>query len=181
MALNVKTALRLAEMRGVVLLAAAQAQIPAHSYSPRSESKASATRSGEHQAAGAWSASSVLVFQVFQNLHRYQSGTGWPSRSVTRLRGSRPSATRRSNLSEATSQRRSLSPAKQPLGRVPLARIKSAQLVIAPPPSPSCLALHLKSELILYRAFGAKVCVRRSAVSFVGAAALLCAAWSLRR
>jgi crossover junction endodeoxyribonuclease RuvC len=39
-ALNVKTALRLAEMRGVVLLAAAQAQIPAHSYSPR-EVKAS--------------------------------------------------------------------------------------------------------------------------------------------
>jgi crossover junction endodeoxyribonuclease RuvC len=34
-ALNVKTALRLAEMRGVVLLAAAQAHIPAHSYSPR--------------------------------------------------------------------------------------------------------------------------------------------------
>ena len=34
-ALNVKTALKLAEMRGVVLLAAAQAQIPAHSYSPR--------------------------------------------------------------------------------------------------------------------------------------------------
>jgi len=39
-ALNVKTALRLAEMRGVVLLAAAQASIPAHSYSPR-EVKAS--------------------------------------------------------------------------------------------------------------------------------------------
>jgi len=34
-ALNVSTALKLAEMRGVVLLAAAQAQIPAHSYSPR--------------------------------------------------------------------------------------------------------------------------------------------------
>jgi crossover junction endodeoxyribonuclease RuvC len=34
-ALNMKTALKLAEMRGVVLLAAAQAQIPAHSYSPR--------------------------------------------------------------------------------------------------------------------------------------------------
>jgi crossover junction endodeoxyribonuclease RuvC len=34
-ALNMRTALRLAEMRGVVLLAAAQAQIPAHSYSPR--------------------------------------------------------------------------------------------------------------------------------------------------
>jgi crossover junction endodeoxyribonuclease RuvC len=34
-ALNARTALKLAEMRGVVLLAAAQAQIPAHSYSPR--------------------------------------------------------------------------------------------------------------------------------------------------
>src|SRR5271163_3624112 len=39
-ALNMGTALRLAEMRGVVLLAAAQAQVPAHSYSPR-EVKAS--------------------------------------------------------------------------------------------------------------------------------------------
>ncbi len=38
--LNMGTALKLAEMRGVVLLAAAQAQIPAHSYSPR-EIKAS--------------------------------------------------------------------------------------------------------------------------------------------
>jgi crossover junction endodeoxyribonuclease RuvC len=44
-ALNVKTALRLAEMRGVVLLAAAQAQIPAHSYSPR-EIKASVSGYG---------------------------------------------------------------------------------------------------------------------------------------
>jgi crossover junction endodeoxyribonuclease RuvC len=34
-ALNMGTALKLAEMRGVVLLAAAQAQVPAHSYSPR--------------------------------------------------------------------------------------------------------------------------------------------------
>jgi len=34
-ALNARTALKLAEVRGVVLLAAAQAQIPAHSYSPR--------------------------------------------------------------------------------------------------------------------------------------------------
>lgn len=34
-ALNVRTALKLAEVRGVVLLAAAQAQIPSHSYSPR--------------------------------------------------------------------------------------------------------------------------------------------------
>jgi crossover junction endodeoxyribonuclease RuvC len=34
-ALNMKTALKLAEVRGVVLLAAAQASIPAHSYSPR--------------------------------------------------------------------------------------------------------------------------------------------------
>jgi crossover junction endodeoxyribonuclease RuvC len=33
--LNVKTALRLAEVRGVVLLAAAQAGIPSFSYSPR--------------------------------------------------------------------------------------------------------------------------------------------------
>ena len=39
-ALNVKTALKLAEVRGVVLLAAAQARVPAHSYSPR-EVKAS--------------------------------------------------------------------------------------------------------------------------------------------
>lgn len=34
-AINAKTALRLAEVRGVVLLAAAQAGVPAHSYSPR--------------------------------------------------------------------------------------------------------------------------------------------------
>ena len=34
-ALNIKTALKLAEVRGVVLLAAAQASVPAHSYSPR--------------------------------------------------------------------------------------------------------------------------------------------------
>jgi crossover junction endodeoxyribonuclease RuvC len=34
-ALNVKTALKLAEIRGVVLLAAAQASVPAFSYSPR--------------------------------------------------------------------------------------------------------------------------------------------------
>src|SRR5580765_9108245 len=39
-ALNVKTALRLAEVRGVVLLAAAQHEIAVHSYSPR-EVKAS--------------------------------------------------------------------------------------------------------------------------------------------
>ncbi len=34
-ALNMRTALKLAEVRGVVLLAAAQASIPAHNYSPR--------------------------------------------------------------------------------------------------------------------------------------------------
>jgi crossover junction endodeoxyribonuclease RuvC len=34
-ALNMKTALKLAEIRGVVLLAAAQASVPAFSYSPR--------------------------------------------------------------------------------------------------------------------------------------------------
>jgi crossover junction endodeoxyribonuclease RuvC len=39
-ALNMKTALRLAEVRGVVLLAAAQAGVPSFSYSPR-EVKAS--------------------------------------------------------------------------------------------------------------------------------------------
>ncbi|HEY6465238.1 MAG TPA: crossover junction endodeoxyribonuclease RuvC, partial [Candidatus Acidoferrales bacterium] len=39
-ALNMRTALKLAEMRGVILLAAAQARIPAYSYSPR-EVKAS--------------------------------------------------------------------------------------------------------------------------------------------
>lgn len=39
-ALNVSTTVRLAEVRGVVLLAAAQASIPSHSYSPR-EVKAS--------------------------------------------------------------------------------------------------------------------------------------------
>lgn len=39
-ALNMKTALRLAEVRGVVLLAAAQHGVPAYSYSPR-EVKAS--------------------------------------------------------------------------------------------------------------------------------------------
>lgn len=39
-ALNARTALKLAEVRGVVLLAAAQAGVPAHNYSPR-EVKAS--------------------------------------------------------------------------------------------------------------------------------------------
>ncbi len=39
-ALNMKTALKLAEVRGVVQLAAAQARVPVHSYSPR-EVKAS--------------------------------------------------------------------------------------------------------------------------------------------
>lgn len=39
-ALNMRTALKLAEVRGVILLAAAQAEIPSHSYSPR-EVKAS--------------------------------------------------------------------------------------------------------------------------------------------
>ena len=34
-ALNMKTALRLAEVRGVVLLAAAQNDVPVHSYAPR--------------------------------------------------------------------------------------------------------------------------------------------------
>jgi len=45
-ALNMRTALRLAEVRGVILLAAAQADIPSHSYSPR-EVKASITGHGD--------------------------------------------------------------------------------------------------------------------------------------
>jgi crossover junction endodeoxyribonuclease RuvC len=44
-ALNVKTALRLAEVRGVILLAAAQRGLPVHSYSPR-EVKAAVTGYG---------------------------------------------------------------------------------------------------------------------------------------
>jgi crossover junction endodeoxyribonuclease RuvC len=44
-ALNVSTALRLAEVRGVILLAAAQRDIPVHSYSPR-EVKAAVTGYG---------------------------------------------------------------------------------------------------------------------------------------
>lgn len=44
-ALNMRTALRLAEVRGVILLAAAQAEVPSHSYSPR-EVKASITGCG---------------------------------------------------------------------------------------------------------------------------------------
>ncbi len=45
-ALNMKTALRLAEVRGVVLLAAAQGNVPVHSYSPR-EVKASVVGYGQ--------------------------------------------------------------------------------------------------------------------------------------
>lgn len=45
-ALNMKTALKLAEVRGVVLLAAAQANVPVHSYSPR-EVKASVAGYGQ--------------------------------------------------------------------------------------------------------------------------------------
>jgi len=44
-ALNVKTALKLAEVRGVVMLAAAQGKVPVHSYSPL-EVKASVTGYG---------------------------------------------------------------------------------------------------------------------------------------
>jgi crossover junction endodeoxyribonuclease RuvC len=45
-ALNIKTALRLAEVRGVILLAAAQSGLDAHSYSPR-EVKAAVTGYGQ--------------------------------------------------------------------------------------------------------------------------------------
>ena len=45
-ALNIKTALRLAEVRGVILLAAEQSGLPVHSYSPR-EVKAAVTGYGQ--------------------------------------------------------------------------------------------------------------------------------------
>ncbi len=63
-ALNVKTALRLAEIRGVVLLAAAQASIPAYSYSPR-EVKASV--------AGYGAASKQQMQQMVSSLLRLAS------------------------------------------------------------------------------------------------------------
>jgi len=63
-ALNVKTALRLAEIRGVVLLAAAQASIPAFSYSPR-EVKASV--------AGYGAASKQQIQQMVSSLLRLAS------------------------------------------------------------------------------------------------------------
>jgi crossover junction endodeoxyribonuclease RuvC len=45
-ALNMRTALKLAEVRGVVLLAAAEREVPVHSYSPR-EVKASVAGHGD--------------------------------------------------------------------------------------------------------------------------------------
>lgn len=63
-ALNMKTALRLAEVRGVVLLAAAQASIPAFSYSPR-EVKASV--------AGYGAASKQQMQQMVSSLLRLSS------------------------------------------------------------------------------------------------------------
>lgn len=63
-ALNMKTALRLAEVRGVVLLAAAQASIPTVSYSPR-EVKASI--------AGYGAASKQQMQQMVSSLLRLSS------------------------------------------------------------------------------------------------------------
>ncbi len=63
-ALNMKTALRLAEVRGVVLLAAAQASVPAFSYSPR-EVKASV--------AGYGAASKQQMQQMVRSLLRLAS------------------------------------------------------------------------------------------------------------
>ena len=89
-ALNVGTALKLAEMRGVVLLAAAQAQIPAHSYSPR-EVKANVTGFG--------GASKQQVQQMVRSLLGLAEcpeprtlPTPWPWRSATRRRRERASA-----------------------------------------------------------------------------------------
>jgi crossover junction endodeoxyribonuclease RuvC len=63
-ALNMRTALKLAEVRGVVLLAAAQASIPSHSYSPR-EVKASV--------AGYGGASKQQMQQMVSSLLRLSS------------------------------------------------------------------------------------------------------------
>lgn len=63
-ALNMRTALKLAEVRGVVLLAAAQASIPTHSYSPR-EVKASV--------AGYGGASKQQMQQMVSSLLRLSS------------------------------------------------------------------------------------------------------------
>lgn len=63
-ALNMRTALKLAEIRGVVLLAAAQASIPSHSYSPR-EVKASV--------AGYGGASKEQMQQMVSSLLRLSS------------------------------------------------------------------------------------------------------------
>jgi crossover junction endodeoxyribonuclease RuvC len=63
-ALNMRTALKLAEIRGVVLLAAAQASIPSHSYSPR-EVKASV--------AGYGGASKQQMQQMVSSLLRLSS------------------------------------------------------------------------------------------------------------
>jgi crossover junction endodeoxyribonuclease RuvC len=63
-ALNMKTALKLAEVRGVVLLAAAQASVPAFSYSPR-EVKASV--------AGYGAASKQQMQQMVSSLLRLSS------------------------------------------------------------------------------------------------------------
>ena len=63
-ALNMKTALKLAEIRGVVLLAAAQASVPAFSYSPR-EVKASV--------AGYGAASKQQMQQMVSSLLRLAS------------------------------------------------------------------------------------------------------------
>jgi crossover junction endodeoxyribonuclease RuvC len=64
-ALNIRTALKLAEMRGVVLLAAAQAQIPAHSYSPREVKASVAGYGGASKQQVQQMVSSLLGLSVF--------------------------------------------------------------------------------------------------------------------
>src|ERR1700677_3056464 len=64
-ALNIGTALKLAEMRGVVLLAAAQAQIPAHSYSPREVKASVAGFGGASKQQIQQMVSSILGLTVF--------------------------------------------------------------------------------------------------------------------
>ncbi|HWG59129.1 MAG TPA: crossover junction endodeoxyribonuclease RuvC [Candidatus Acidoferrales bacterium] len=64
-ALNIRTALKLAEMRGVVLLAAAQARVPAYSYSPREVKAAIAGYGNASKRQMQQMVSSLLSFKVY--------------------------------------------------------------------------------------------------------------------
>jgi crossover junction endodeoxyribonuclease RuvC len=106
-ALNVRTALRLAEVRGVVLLAAAQHDLPVHSYSPR-EVKASVAGYGHadkrqmqimvrallampHIPEPADAADALAVALCHIQIEHSQRKFGIPARETpAKLRGTRP-------------------------------------------------------------------------------------------